>query len=166
MITMDKEQDPFATKMIFLRIGWMDRYQGLTGRDNISSGGSYVDQHGFGHEIFNFRPSEGKVYGYVQPPGKHENWEDAKINITRLGASAENESISGVLAMWVATLLSGGAFVVGWYKNATVYRNWQPAPSSSYRQYSEIDFGYHVTASVEDAVLIPPDESVFAIPQK
>lgn len=162
---MDKEPDPFVLRMVFLRLGWMDRYQGLTGGDTISSGGAYVAEHGFGHEIFNFQPFHGAVYGYVQPPSRKDQWEEAKINLTRLGASADDKSVSGVLAVWVATSPLGGAFVVGWYRNATVYRNWQPPPRGSGRRHSDTDCGYYVTTSV-DAVLLAPDERVFSIPQQ
>jgi hypothetical protein len=159
---MDKQPDP----MVFLRVGWMNRYQGITGDDTISSGGAYVAEHGFGHEIFNYQPFQNVVYGYVQPPGGKGQWENAKIKLTRIGVSADDKSVSGVLAVWVATSPSGGAFVVGWYRNATVYRDWQPPPSGSVRRHSDADCGYYVTASGEDAILLPPDERVFSIPQQ
>lgn len=163
---MDKQPDPFAVPMIFLRVGWMDHYQGRTGSDPISRGGAYVAEHGFGHEIFNYQPFQNAVYGYVQPPGRDLQWKAAKINLTRLGASPSDKFVSGVLAVWVATSPWGGAFVVGWYGNATVYRDWQPPPSGSTRRHNDSDFGYYVTANAENAVLLRPDERVFSIPQK
>jgi hypothetical protein len=162
---MDLQPDPFAVRMIFLRIGWMDRYQGITGGDTISSGGAYIAEHGFGHEIFNYQPFQNTVYGYAQPPSRKDRWQDAKINLTRLGASADDKSLCGVLAVWVTTSPLGGAFVVGWYRNATVYSAWQPPPSGSVRRHANADCGYYVTASSEDAVLLPPDERVLSIPQ-
>jgi hypothetical protein len=163
---MDKQPDPFASRMLFLRVGWMNRYQGITGGDTISSGGAYITKYGFGHEIFNYQPFQNAVYGYVQPPGRKDQWKESKINLTRLGASARDLSLSGVLAIWVATSPLGGAFVVGWYRNATVYRDWQSPPSGSDRRHSRADCGYYVTANREDAILLPPDERVFSIPQK
>ena len=115
--------------------------------------------------IFNFQPFEGAVFGYAQPPGRKDKWSDAKINLTRLDASAD-ESVSGVLAVWVSTSPTGGAFVVGWFKNATVFREWQPPPIGSNRRHNETDCGYYVTAKSEDAVLLPPDERVFSVPQQ
>src|SRR5262245_3305193 len=108
---MDTQLDPFSVPMIFLRIGWMDHYQGIAGGDTIASGGAYISEHGFGHEIFNFQPFRGTVYGYGQPPGRRDRWDEAKINLTRLGASERDTSVSGVLALWVATSPTGGAFV-------------------------------------------------------
>jgi hypothetical protein len=163
---MDQQSDPFAVRMVFLRVGWMNRYQGIIGGDTITSGGAYVTEHGYGHEIFNFKPFQQAVYGYVQPPGRTDRWQSSRINLARFGASSHDESVSGVLAVWVATTPTGGAFVVGWYRNATLYRDWQPPPADSNRRYADADLGYYVTASSEDAVLLPPDERVFSIPQK
>ena len=157
--------DPFATPMIFLRITWMTRYQGIVSGDTPVGGGAYVTEHGFGHEIFNFHPFQGAMYGYGQPPGRKDKWADARINLTRLGAGADDKSVPGVLAVWVATSPTGGAFVVGWYKNATVFRDWQPPPAGSARKHAGVDCGYYVTAKSEDAVILPPDERVFAVPQ-
>jgi len=127
--------------MIFLRIGWMDHYQGLNSGDNIKGGGAFVAQHGFGHEIFNFRPWNGHVYGYVQPTGAAHNAEsDRTINIDRLGAGKDDTSISGVLAVWAATRPQGGTVIVGWYKNATVFRDWQKPPVGSERNHAGNDF--------------------------
>lgn len=74
MTPMNNQPDPFAIRMVFLRVGWMDCYQGITGGDTISSGGAYVAEHGFGHEIFNYQPFQNAVYGYVQPPGRDLQW--------------------------------------------------------------------------------------------
>lgn len=152
--------------MIFLRVGWMTRYQGNTNGDSISGGGAYVAEHGYGHEVFNFKTYEGILYGYVQPVARKNEWRRGKIDLTRLGASEDSPSIIGVLAVWVATSPTGGAFIVGWYKNATVYRTWQPSPPGSGRRQADEDCGYYVTASAENAVLLPPDERVFSIPQQ
>ena len=67
------------SRMIFLNVGWMKHYQGLSD-DKIRGGGSYIWKHGFGHEIMNFQPYRGRMYGYVQPSSE-------TIDITRLGAS-------------------------------------------------------------------------------
>ena len=70
----------------------MKSYQGFTTGDNsITGGGSYVQEHGFGHEIFNFSVYEGHMYGYVQPKDS--------IGLERLGASKNDTNIDGVLAI-------------------------------------------------------------------
>ena len=58
------------------------------------------------------------VYGYVQPSGK-------RININRMGACSEVDSIDDVLVVWTATKPYGGSKIVGWYKSATVFRDYQ-----------------------------------------
>ena len=143
----------------------MTRYKGIASGDMPVGGGAYILEHGFGHEIFNFDPFRGSVYGYGQPPGRKDQWEQAKINLDRLGASATDDSVSGVLAVWVATAPSGGAYVVGWYNNATVFRKWQASPAGSSRTCKNVDCGYYVTANAKDAVLIAPDQRVFSVPQ-
>lgn len=160
------QPDPFATPMILFRIAWMTRYQGMVSGDTPVGGGAYVAEHGFGHEIFNFQPFQRAMYGYGQPPGRKDKWSDAKINLTRLGAGAEDKSVPGVLAVWVATSPTGGAFIVGWYKNATVFRDWPSPPAGSARTHAGTDCGYYVTAKSEDVVLLPPDERLFPVPQQ
>src|SRR5947208_4640058 len=97
-------RDPTTVPMIFLRIGWMDRCDGQTESDRIAAGGKFVKEHGYGHEIFNFRAADGQVFGYVQPRRTACNDESGSgIKIERLGASPGDQSLSGVLAVWVAT---------------------------------------------------------------
>jgi hypothetical protein len=163
---MTGDNAPFLTPMVFLRLGWMDRYQGISHGDAISGGGAYVAEKGYGHEIFNFAKFRGRFYGYAQPPrGGHNQPGLAKIRVEKLGALPSDNAASGVLAIWVATSPEGGAYIVGWYRNATIYRDWQPPPEGSMRDHAGQSFGYYVTARVEDSVLLPPDERVFPIPQ-
>ena len=159
-------RDPMTIPMIFLRIGWMNRYQGQTASDQITGGGAYVEEHGYGHEIFNFKPSDGQVFGYVQPPGTAYNGETGSgINIARLGASPQESSLSGVIAIWVAKSPQGGSFIVGWYDNATVHRRWQTPPPEANRRYDGNEFGYYVKANSSNATLLPPDERLFYVPR-
>jgi hypothetical protein len=91
--------DPMSVPMIFLRIGWMNRYEGQTTSDQISGGGAFVEEHGFGHEMFNFQPFEGRVLGYVQPPRTAYNDRPGPgIDINRLGATSDDDSLSGAVA--------------------------------------------------------------------
>ena len=102
--------------LIFCNIGWMNKYNGISG-DSIERGGKY-NKHSIGHEVCNFSNNKGTVYGYVQPVGD-------SIKIEKLGASKKDEAIDGVTVVWTAGPESGGTVVVGWYKDATVYRNLQ-----------------------------------------
>lgn len=143
-------------KMIFLNIGWMKDYQGLKS-DKIIGGGEFVKKYKYGHEIFNFSPFKGYMYGYVQPIHS--------INIERLGADKKDEFIDGILAVWVSKSPLGGTKIVGWYKNATIYRKHQLAPQNSNRRYKDHELGYFVKAREKDFVLLPIDERNFDIPR-
>jgi hypothetical protein len=100
----------------------MDLYAGLAG-DKPQGGGSYVEEEGFGHEVFNFMADDdGRFRGYVRPP------RGGRIHIERLGAAAGAKHVSCVTVFWAATNpIRGGTCVVGWYDNATVYRDWKPS---------------------------------------
>lgn len=137
--------------MVFLNIAWMERYEGLIGDDiEISSGGSYVKEHGYGHEIFNFKNINEKVYGYVQPPG-------GSLNISRLGASKDDECIENVLAVFTAAHKDGGTYIVGWYKNATFYKDYQNIELPE-RKFRNEYFGYYAIADADNATLLSLDE--------
>jgi hypothetical protein len=144
----------------------MNLYQGQTVSDQITGGGAFVEEHGYGHEIFNFQPFEGRVFGYVQPRRTAYNDQPGPgINLNRLGASSDDDSLSGVVAVWVARSPQGRSFIVGWYANATIYRRWQPPPPGANRRYEGNEFGYYVTAASSDATLLPSDERIFQVPR-
>jgi 5-methylcytosine-specific restriction protein A len=147
-------------KMVLFNVAWMKRYQGLAG-DAAVYGGSYVDENEFGAEIFNFQHFRDRVYGFVEP-----GWEPLKcINITRLGAQRADQSVSGVLAIWVARQSCGGkTVVVGWYENAKVYRKRQRPPANSHRKQPDgQDAPYFVEADKNNCLLIPQDKRDFQI---
>ncbi len=172
---MSATLDPFETRMVFFRVGWMNKYQGVTAQDSITRGGSFVNKHGFGFEVFNYKPFNGKVYGWVMP-GRHGGSAElptefsdiafANINLPRIGASTSDKSISDVIVVWVATSPEGGAYVVGWYRNATVFPQPQEAPQGSQREHDGKSIGYVTTTKTSDAVLIPKDERVIEVPQR
>lgn len=145
--------------ILFCNIGWMEQYRGLGAGDHISGGGAYVREKGRGHEICNFAKVGRMVYGYVQPPGQ-------LIDIDRIGAHPNDDAISGVTVVWTATRPTGGTAVVGWYKNATVFRSYQffedeVDPHSK----NKID-GYWISAASKDATLLSVDQRTCEIPRQ
>jgi hypothetical protein len=140
----------------------MDLYRGAAG-DKPRGGGAFVEEKGFGHEVFNFLPDENGVYrGYVRPPNSG-SVANQRINIQRLGASAEAGRLQGVDVFWVATdPVLGGTKVVGWYEDATVYRGWKPSPQKRTLPNGE-DAGFMIEAKV--ARLVPKDDRVFVVPR-
>lgn len=148
--------------ILFCNVGWMEKYQGLHAGDSIEGGGSFVAKEGRGHEICNFASVEGKYFGYVQPSG-------AQIEIGRLGAGQSDKSIGGVTVVWTATRpksVGGGTAIVGWYRDATVYRSYQKhRPVPDVQRANKID-GYWVEAPTKESRLIKDlDARVFDIPR-
>lgn len=143
-------------KVLFCNIGWMKKYNGIDG-DSLERGGAYNDSK-TGHEVCNFTNMKGYVYGYVRSSGK--------INITNLGASKDNQYIEGVTVIWTAGPESGGTVIVGWYINATVYRDETYFESTSgLHKKNKIEF-YRIKADFEDAYLLPVNERKFPIPRR
>ena len=101
---------------LFCNIGWMDDYKGTA---RIDGGGAYVEKYKKGFEMCNFLPYKGKVYGYVHPPG------GGQIKIERLGAGTDDLSVSNVTVIWTVKRPQVGTVVIGWYKDATVHREFQ-----------------------------------------
>lgn len=141
--------------LLFCNIGWMNRYDGSTG-DQIARGGSY-NNHSIGHEVCNFSKVNGKVYGYVQPTGQ--------IAIERLGAKVKDQSVTGITVIWTAGPETGGTVVVGWYKNATVFRNSQRIETpSEIHKLNNLD-SYRIIADATNATLLPTDQRSLVIPR-
>lgn len=154
-------------KMLFLNVGWMENYQGLED-DSITGGGDYVRQYNDGSksdnyppcEIRNFEPYERYMYGFVRVI------KNGSIRIERLGASRKDKSIGDVLAVWVAKSPSNGTVIVGWFKNATVYRDCQLPPEGSGRKRAgRQEWGYRVKAKQENCKLLPIKHRVVKVPR-
>lgn len=131
---------------LFLKVGWMARYQGKAG-DAIFSTMKWVREHGSGHEANNFKPQNGKCYGYAPVPG---------IDIQKnFGAGPNDEYVDGVDVIWASNRPKplGGLVIVGWYRNARVYR--YPRPTARYNI---------AQASAADCTLLPIDERLYELP--
>ncbi|RMX05671.1 DUF3883 domain-containing protein [Corticibacter populi] len=145
--------------ILFCNVGWMERYQGIRTDDQISGGGAYVKKEGRGHEVCNFSPDKDTLYGYVQAPG-------AQINLDRLGATSGDDSITGTTVVWTATRPGGGTTIVGWYKDATVFRDYKKFKNPPRAQSQNGIDGYRITAPAGSATLLPVDARVFEIPRQ
>ena len=124
--------------MLFLNIARMDSYRGRTRVDVPEGGGSDPNKM----EVHNFHPHRGHVYGYVAAVAH-------SINIENLGATdSDQESVGGVDVIWTAPSINGGRDVVGWYRDARVFRYLH-----KYKRGL-----YHVKASSSAYVLLPPNK--------
>lgn len=141
--------------LIFCNVGWMNHYNGIDG-DSIERGGKY-NKHSIGHEVCNFSNNAGTLYGYVQPTGR--------IKIEKLGAGKGDEFVSGVTVVWTAGPESGGTVVVGWYKDATVYRDPQTIPTPTKFQKKNGVSTYRIKAPADKAVLLPVEKRELIIPR-
>lgn len=150
-------------RVIFCKIGWMKYYKGVTEKDPIFNGGSFVKENGNGGEAYNFQsvPNEdGNEYCYGFFETKFKNGYKSsdrisnQLHIERIDSAAKNsDELDDVLVIWCATKERNEHKVVGWYKNATVYRNYQEL---------EFDNGYiqdyNIIAAKNDCVLLPYDK--------
>lgn len=142
--------------LIFCNIGWMRDYAGLAGRpDKIVGGGKWVVENQTGGECCNFLEAGGKVYGHVETVHGDR---DRKISLGVLDPNAGDSVRAHVV--WTATHPEeGGRRIVGWYRNATVYRERQQFGRAPSRQHNADRLGsYRIEASAADACLLAPGD--------
>ncbi len=141
--------------VLFARIGWMKYYNGPMIGDERPRGGGKYNKTGTGHEAFNFHEIEGRLFGYFQP-----QMQASKIKLERIVPGTTEEMLKRVLAIFIATDPEHGSQrVIGWYRNATVYRNPQPSPPKERN-----GFNYFLVAEVSKAVLLPTDRRTQIVP--
>lgn len=129
--------------MLFCNIARMDSYRGWTSVDVPEGGGSDPNKE----EVNNFHPYGGHVYGYVAAVAR-------SIRIEKLGATDKKQLfVDGVDVVWTAPSIRGGRDVVGWYRDAIVFRHLQ-----TYKRGL-----YHVKASKTAYVLLPPNKRTLNI---
>lgn len=145
--------------ILFCNVGWMSQYQGMTPSDKIVGGGGFVRSEKRGHEVCNFLPVRGKVFGYVQPHG-------SQIKIERIGASKNDDELSHVDVVFTACRPgTGGTVVVGWYKNATVFRHLQSVSRVSKTHDDNQVNSHWVSTAAENSVLLPSDQRNIVVPR-
>lgn len=146
-----------TSPLVLCRTGWLVRFDGDGGE--WAGYHKWVREHGDPHEAFNFRIApNGSVYGFLQIKHEHD------LNIRRLGAPPEAESLDGVTVVWCSQFQGDQGLVVhGWYKNATAYRRQRPRPDGVGYQ---TPVKYHFRANAADVHLLEVSERTFRIPQK
>lgn len=139
--------------ILFCKVGWCNFYNGNI-LDKPFRGGRYNETQ-IGHEIHNYLNCNGTYYGYVQSVGD-------TIKLERLGASNKDNFLSNVLVVWVSLSNIWGPVIVGWYKNATVYRKHQEVPLEAMQNRQLKDHNFYNISSNE-VFLIPPENRSFTI---
>ena len=153
-------------KLLLGRIGWMTFYKGPQPGDEAPTGGGAYNEKKQGHEMFNFRAQGARVRGYFASPSY-------RIDLKRIdsAASDETDSIKGVTVVFFAPdNRSGGSgqVVVGWYRKAVVYREYQEMSARSIPDSGGWRGGkvaYCVEAAARDAVLLPTAGRSHVIPR-
>lgn len=142
-------------RVIIFNITGMELYNGLENGDDVFLGGEYVKRNRTGGEIYNFQDYNGYCYGYVST-------KSGTIRIDRIdNISKDSDKIENVLVIWTAKLsINQTNVIVGWYKNAEVYKN-------EHSQYQFPGVGrslfYNCKAKSEDCFLLPMSERKFII---
>jgi hypothetical protein len=147
-------------RLLFARIGYMQYYAGLQkGDEKPKHGGSY-NKNKIGHEVFNFKPARDAVYGFFQPYLKRGA--EITLSLGRIDpAAATADALENVLVVFVSRSDIRGQVVVGWYNNATVFREYQePRPKMLRENYFFI-----IKAKAADAVLLPEKLRTYSIPK-
>ena len=168
---MKVEFDNFClNKTMFCYVVWMRDYKGAHG-DKPRNWGKHAeeyDEHPKDNapETFNFNVCESELcYGHLRlgrPNAK-------EMKIENLGGAKDDDNVSEVTVIW----LSAGSppdkltsnpnnyhhlnRVIGWYKNATVYR---------FDQQQKNGRPYRVYAAARDCHLIPEDERKLSTPSR
>jgi hypothetical protein len=113
-------------RLLFANITWMKHYEGITRLDKPQYGGSWIaESGGKGGEVKNFLTRrDGYVYGYVA--------NNDEISLDRIGGPPGSPSLHHVTVVWVSRSERFGTVIVGWYKDATVFRSVQDHDGLSY----------------------------------
>lgn len=141
--------------LLFVNVGWMKRYDGQSDDDLTIGNHGYLKDHKWGHEAWNFRPYRGNVYGYV--PGRASDFD-----LTKLGALKSAESVDGVIAIFIAREpRSKQTRIVGWYRNATVYKR---VGHATIARAPNVEVQYCIVANHADATLLDALQRPMQIP--
>lgn len=148
-------------KVIFCNVAYMKNYCGSM-NDTPKNGGKYIAEYNDGGECYNFFDYNGKCYGYFMHYGD-------KLNIDRIeGCKVKNDFVDDVLVVWVAKPDNKPNVIVGWYKNARVYRrskNDFSCCTFGYYPEPDKDLYYDMEADAKDCFLLPEAKRDFKVPR-
>ena len=143
-------------RVLFCRIGWTKYYKGDI--DDLPKRGGKYNEGNVGHENYNFLGAAGEYFGYVRINGEAMHLE--KIDETASGKS----ELNNVLVIWFATHpTEGGQYIVGWYRNATVYAEEQLVPENVMNERSNFPESNKFIAKATDGKRHCAVESTTAI---
>jgi|GEM_PF-6875503 len=142
--------------IIVCRIGWMPEYRSID--EPVYSNQAHFDEEDpIPHEGHNFlKMKDGKYYGYFPITGDAVG-SLSKTEINKLGASSGDDYLTGTLVLFVAPKKEddNSLRVVGFYRNATLYR--EPETTDTTPAIRRME--------TTDAVLIPEEDRAFVMPR-
>lgn len=149
--------------ILFCNISYLPYYN--TKLDNVvpQNGGAYVTKMKDAFEKHNFEEcDDGQYRGFVETKYRCGYETGIAVNaynslhIEKINSSARNkEFIDNVLVVFCAKPENGHNVIVGWYKNATVFRH---------RPFYKERF-YNIQAAKKDCYLLPEKERSFFVPR-
>lgn len=143
-------------RILLCNVGYLEYYDSTMDTKPIKNGGKYPNKYKTGGEINNFHFYEdGKCYGFVEPGFK--NNKQNMLHIEKIDSDYKRkDKISDVTVVFCAkSPLIKKTVIVGWYKNATVFR----------RVKEDNGVKYNITASNSDAVRLSENERIFEVPR-
>lgn len=148
-----------ATKppLLVLRVGYMQRYDGP---DEISGGGEYVRRNGVGGEVFNFKQSRGKYYGYAMS----RHFAGIRLDFLQPGTTWQRgDELHGVDVVFIARRPGHGQVVIGWYRNATVLHKEYRIRRGIIREMDQ-PRKYLCFTDASQGVLLPEEQRTLVVP--
>jgi hypothetical protein len=144
-----------SRRLLFARIGWMRFYNGSVPGDERPVGGGKYNKSAIGHEVYNFKQTNSRLYGYFQPTMSSHS-----VALERIDpAASDANELENVLVVFVARRPEGGQVIVGWYRDAKVLRS-QAAQSPGKPK----GYGHFCSASRHNCVLLPTEKRSHEIP--
>lgn len=144
--------------LLFLRVGYMQRYDGPA---EITSGGAYIHERGVGGEIYNFKPSRGRCYGYAMT----RSFSGIRLEHLRPDANwRRGDTLDDVDVVFFARRPGYGQVIVGWYRDATVFHREYRVRRGQIPGMDEEGRHYVCTVDARNATLLPESTRTFQVP--
>lgn len=147
-------------KILFCNIASMRYYQGNTNTDPPSFGGSYVEKTGDAYEKYNFLPFKKNgltiCCGFFEPKksGSDKRNQVHLEKIVGCEGDINSDVVDDILVVFCSKYDNNRYVIVGWYKNASVYR-WVKEETDISVHGDSLSHEYNVVAHTENCVLLP-----------
>jgi hypothetical protein len=151
-----KKQGEILMKVLFCNIAWMEYYRGISANDIPENGGKWIKEKIQLEECENFLVREDENFrGYIYT--KPSRGKDGILKLENIEECSNDDMLENVLVIWVAKdPFQNKLNIIGWYKNATVYRN---------VKLDENENKYNVCAKQADCVLLPINKRHKIVPK-